>query len=466
MFSDVRLAIRALSRKPGFTLVAALTFALGIGATTAIFTLIEGVLLRPWVTRTRSRLYAVTASDPSQNVERRGNYLPDFWFFRENARSFEELAFYGWRSMTLEEPGSVQQIRTVVVSANLFRMLGVAPALGRQLEAEDEMPGRGRVALVSHGFWERLFGSDPSILGRTIRIDGVPIQIVGVMPMETSLPSPQAELWLPVGYLEAYAESEFGREERDFTIVGRLAEGVDPAAASLRASKSQPRRSRSRFPRPTPAGRSSFSRSAISSWEAPSFLSGWRSPRSRPSCSSPAPTSRTWSWSGVSGASARWRCAARSAPGAGASCANRWSRAWFSRSSAEPPESLSPTVSRELILALEPGVFRGKTGSSSVSPRRSSFSRCAAITGIGFGSISALGATRRIRRGAPRERRRDRRALLRPARVGGSSLPASSLSLSRFSSAAGSLFTTLGGLSRDRPRLRAERRLLFPHHSR
>lgn len=232
MLTDVRLAIRGLSRKPGFTLVAALTFALGIGATTALFAVVEGVLLRPLGFEDESSLYAVTSSNPSQNVERRGNYLPDFWFFRDNARSFEQLAFYGWRSMTLEEPGSVQQIRSVVVSSNLFRMLGVAPALGRQLEPEDEMPGRGRVALMSHGFWERLFGSDASVLGKTIRIDGVPIQIVGVMPRGTSLPSPQAELWLPVGYLEAYAESEFGREERDFTIVGRLADDSSPAAAS------------------------------------------------------------------------------------------------------------------------------------------------------------------------------------------------------------------------------------------
>jgi putative ABC transport system permease protein len=232
MLNDLRLAIRGLLRRPGFTLVAGLAFALGIGATTAIFTLIEGVLLRPLGYRDEARLYAVTASNPSQKVEGRGNYLPDFWFFRENVRSFEDIGFYGWRSMTLEEPGNVQQIRSVVLSANLFRMLGVEPILGRQLAPEDEVPGRGSRALIGEGLWDRLFGSDPSILGKTIRIDGASIEIVGVMPREASVPSAQAELWLPVGYLEAYAESEFGREERDFVVVGRLAEGVSHAQAT------------------------------------------------------------------------------------------------------------------------------------------------------------------------------------------------------------------------------------------
>ncbi len=237
MLQDLRLAIRSLLRRPGFTLVAALTFALGIGATTAIFTLIEGVILRPLGYRDEARLYAVTASNLSQNVGRRGNYLPDFWFFRENARSFEDLAFYGWRSMTLEEPGNVQQIRSVVLSANLFPALGVEPILGRPLAFEDELPGRGRVALISEGFWERFFGSDPSILGKTIRIDGAAIEIVGVMPRETSVPSAQAELWLPVGYFEAYEESEFSREERDFVVLGHRGEGVSlpEATAELKS---------------------------------------------------------------------------------------------------------------------------------------------------------------------------------------------------------------------------------------
>jgi putative ABC transport system permease protein len=231
LFFDIRCAVRGLLKKPGFSLVAILTFALGIGANTSIFSIVYGVLLEPLGYANEGRLVAVTSTHAEEGYRSRGNYLPDFWFWREHARSFETLGFYGWRSMTLETPEQAQQIQSVAVSENLFRLLGLEPHLGRGFLPEDEVPGRGHVALASWGLWQRAFGGNPEIVGRSIRIDGQSVTLIGVMPSDTAVPSPRADLWLPVGYLERYERTEFGREERDFTVVGRLRTHVSQAQA-------------------------------------------------------------------------------------------------------------------------------------------------------------------------------------------------------------------------------------------
>ena len=146
---DVKLAIRSFLKKPGFLAITILTFALGIGANTAIFSVVHGVILAPLGYEDEARLAAVSSVNPSEGLEFRGNFLPDFWYWRENSRAFDEMAFHGWRSWTLQEPGHVERVESVAVSANLFGMLGIEPALGRGFEPEDEIPGPGRVVLVS-----------------------------------------------------------------------------------------------------------------------------------------------------------------------------------------------------------------------------------------------------------------------------------------------------------------------------
>ena len=223
---DVKLAIRSFLKKPGFLAITILTFALGIGANTAIFSVVHGVILAPLGYEDEARLAAVSSVNPSEGLEFRGNFLPDFWYWRENSRAFDEMAFHGWRSWTLQEPGHVERVESVAVSANLFGMLGIEPALGRGFEPEDEIPGPGRVVLVSFSLWQRVFGGDPAVLGRSVRLDDGPVTIIGVMPADTDVPSRRAEMWRPVGYLEQYEQSAFGREERDFRVIGHLAEGV------------------------------------------------------------------------------------------------------------------------------------------------------------------------------------------------------------------------------------------------
>ncbi len=227
---DLRVALRSLRKSPGFTVIAVSVFALGLGAAVAVFGIVQSVVFRPLGYPDEARLVGVTSLHQSESLEERGDFLPDFWFWRRESRSFDALAFYGWRSMTLDEPGKVQSLQSVAISANLFHLLGIEPLLGRSLEADDETPGRGNVALVSYAFWSRVLGGTEDAVGKSLRIDGRPVTIVGVMPQGTNVPSREADLWLPVGEF-GYQNTEFDREERDFRVIGRLREGVSIAAA-------------------------------------------------------------------------------------------------------------------------------------------------------------------------------------------------------------------------------------------
>lgn len=252
LYQDVRVAVRGLAKRPGFFAVTVFTLALGMGATTAIYSVVHGVLLAPLGYTDEERLVAMSSVNPAEGLELRGNFLPDFWFWREHTRAFDEMAFFGWRSWTLQEPDRVERIESVAVSANLFRMLGLEPVLGRNFEAADEVAGPGHVALISHGLWRRAFGGDENVIGRTVTLSETPVTIIGVMPPETNLPSSEAELWRPVGYLEGYEQSAFGREERDFRVIARLSDGVDITEARAEMERMSEELAE-RFP-PTNAG--------------------------------------------------------------------------------------------------------------------------------------------------------------------------------------------------------------------
>lgn len=230
LLSDFRLALRGLRRSPGFFAVAILILAIGIGAGTAMFSVLYGVVYRPLGYRNEGRLATLVADNPEEGAKGRGNYLPDFWEWRRDARSFEELAFYGWRTMTLEEPGNIRQMRSVCVSANYFRTLGIDPVLGRTFTGDDEVPGRGHAAMISYNLWQSQYGGDRGVLGRAVPLDGRLITIVGVLPRGVRAPSPEAELWIPVGD-PGKETGEFSREERDFQVIGRLKKGVSMAQA-------------------------------------------------------------------------------------------------------------------------------------------------------------------------------------------------------------------------------------------
>ena len=191
MAGDLRYAVRSLRRRPGFTTVAILTLALGIGANAAIFSAVRGILLRPLPFREPDRLVAFNAEQFIANAE--------LLYLREHARTLSAVGAMspGW-GMALAGVGEATQLTTGRVSPNLFEMLGVRPALGRAFQEEESAPGRETVAILGHALWTERFGSDPSVIGRRITLDGTPYTVVGILPQGFEILGRSHDLWTPL----------------------------------------------------------------------------------------------------------------------------------------------------------------------------------------------------------------------------------------------------------------------------
>jgi predicted permease len=225
MIHDLRYALRALLKSPGFTLVALLTLALGIGANTALFSVIDAALLRPFPYPEPDRIVRVfSMARGSEN-----SVSPaDFFDWQAMTRSFTGLAAVNAISMASSGEGPAEQVPGETVTGDFFRILGVQPALGRTFTDEEETPGRGFVAILSNALWRTRFGADPHIVGRTIRLDGQAWQVVGVMPRGFAYPS-NALMWLPLAFPP---DLKVMRGGHYLDVIGRLRSGVTLEAAS------------------------------------------------------------------------------------------------------------------------------------------------------------------------------------------------------------------------------------------
>jgi putative ABC transport system permease protein len=181
LFRDVRFALTSLRRSPGFTLVAIVTLGLGIGANTAMFSVLDGYLLRPAPYPGSDRLDRIYRATP-QNT--RGGFSPaDYRDLKAAESGYGEIAAYASLDASLSEPGKPAEMAAALrASANLFSTLGTAPLLGRSFEPAEEIPGNHRVLVISHRYWQNRFGGDDRIIGRTVRVDGERHEIVGVLP--------------------------------------------------------------------------------------------------------------------------------------------------------------------------------------------------------------------------------------------------------------------------------------------
>jgi putative ABC transport system permease protein len=197
---DLRYAVRLLFKSPSFTWVAILTLTLGIGANVAIFSVVNGLLIRPLPYPDADRLHMVW-----QDLRAQGG-PPDEWMspanyfdWRSRATSFEELAVYGLSAPTLTgEGGEPEQLRGFTMSYGMFRVLGVSPAVGRDFTEADDKPGAPLVAIVSHGLWIRRFGADPAMVGKTITLNREPVTVIGIMPASFRSPFGTPDVWRPV----------------------------------------------------------------------------------------------------------------------------------------------------------------------------------------------------------------------------------------------------------------------------
>ena len=196
LYDDLRFALRGLLRYPAFSVVAVLTLALGIGANTAVFTLVDGVLIRPLPFPQPDRLVSIghLGRDGADRLPMsQGLYL----LYRQQASSLSGIGLYRPSVVNLVGEGDPQRVPAQVVTPGFFDVVGVKPAMGRGFTEEEGRPGGAHVAIISDGLWQSDFGGDPAILQRTVNLDGVTTQIIGVMPKDFGYPDRQARIWLP-----------------------------------------------------------------------------------------------------------------------------------------------------------------------------------------------------------------------------------------------------------------------------
>ena len=225
LFQDLRYGMRMMMKQPAFTLVAVVTLALGIGANTAIFSLVNSILLRPLPFREPDRVVRMLQASPKLGLNSWGVSQADFAAYREQNRSFETIALYNSSETNLTGVGEPERLPVTTVTADFFKVLGVNPLLGRTFVEGEDAPGRNLVCVISHRFWQRRFGGDPNILGKTLSLNNTPTQIVGVMPAEFKMPRLEIELWTPLAHDPKRMNPYF------FSVIARLKPGVQVAQA-------------------------------------------------------------------------------------------------------------------------------------------------------------------------------------------------------------------------------------------
>ena len=234
LLQDVRYGLRVLLKRPGFTAVAVVTLALGIGANTAIFSLVSAVLVRPLKYRDAERLVMVWESAPAAGFPRDNPATGDYAVWKEQNRVFEDMAAVDNRTYDLTGQGEPERLPAFGVTANFFPLLGVTPELGRTFTPEEDKPGAARVVVMSHGFWQSHFGGERGVLGRDIMLNGEPYAVVGVLPRDFQFEFPEVAVWVPAALTP---EQLANHSERYLEVVARLKPGVsaEQAGEDIRA---------------------------------------------------------------------------------------------------------------------------------------------------------------------------------------------------------------------------------------
>ncbi|MEJ2203368.1 MAG: ABC transporter permease [Gemmatimonadota bacterium] len=223
--THLRQIVRSLALRPGFSALVVSTLALAIGANSAIFSVLDGVVLEPLPYQEPGELFMIWESNPSQGLQQSTTSAATFIDWRERSDAFESMAAYRYRGYTLNLDGVPRRISSVEAAPGLFDLLGVAPRLGRSFTPEEEKPGNERLVILSHGAWENRFGADPSVVGSVLPLDGEPHTVVGVMPPGFQFPpgDSDVEAWSP---LTMDLENLLSRPHRMYNTIGRLRDGA------------------------------------------------------------------------------------------------------------------------------------------------------------------------------------------------------------------------------------------------
>ena len=219
LLQDLRYGARMVIKNPGFTAVAVLTLALEIGANSAIFSVVNGVLLRPLPYPEPNRLIMIFESNPKGGWPKFSVAPPNFVDWRAQNQLFDSLAAVNGANYSLTGQDKPERILGARVSASIFKVLGIGPTLGRGFTSEEDQYGRHHVAVLSHGLWERRFGRDPGVVGKIISLDAESYTVVGVMPAGFQFPNADTELWTPI----AFSPDELSnRGGHTINVIGRL----------------------------------------------------------------------------------------------------------------------------------------------------------------------------------------------------------------------------------------------------
>lgn len=232
IIQDLRYALRQLRKNPGFTAVAVITLALGIGASTAIFSAVDTVLLRPLPYREPERLVVVTESLPAMSADEIGVSASEYIDYRDRNHSFSQVASYETAGFNLTGEGRPLRVNAAQISASALPLLGVSPELGRGFTEEENRYGSGHVVILSHFLWQNQYGGDRNILGKSVKLDEQSYTVIGVMPPSFHFPvdgaplSEMADLWVPDAFAPGRLAPENRLREFGVGLIGRLKSGV------------------------------------------------------------------------------------------------------------------------------------------------------------------------------------------------------------------------------------------------
>ena len=225
-YQDVRFALRTLWTNRGFALIAVAALALGVGANSAIFSVVNAVVLRPLPYKDPERLVALWVGLNQKGFEELEVSAPEFTDFRTRSTSFERVAAYGASGFNVTGAGEPERIQGLFATADFFPALGVEPLKGRAFTEEEDRPGGDNVVLISYSLWQRRFGGDPSVVGKSITLNGQACNVVGVMPASFHFPDNDTDIWKPAAF-DADLLGPNNRGSHFLNVIGRLKNGVD-----------------------------------------------------------------------------------------------------------------------------------------------------------------------------------------------------------------------------------------------